>query len=114
MEESSSCLPEQPAPAQPVQVEEKLKAERIQLLLRDLPGWMVVRGGTAIARSYTLPSHRAAISFALFVNELAADHGHTADVDLRPNRVNVTLVNRLARGLTQAEFDLAKAIDMRE
>jgi len=75
---------------------------------------MVVRGGTAISRSYALPSHRAAISFALFVNELAADHGLTADLDLRPNRVTVTLVSRQARGLTQAELDLAKAIDSRE
>ena len=67
MEESRPCQARQPAPAQPVHAEEKLKAERIQLLLRGLPGWMVVRGGTAISRSYALPSHRAAISFALFV-----------------------------------------------
>jgi pterin-4a-carbinolamine dehydratase len=101
----------QPAPAAPVPVTERLKAERIQELLRALPGWGVVRNGTGLSRRYTVSSPRTALGFAHFVTELASDHGLTADLDLRPQRVVVTLSSRLARGLTATEFDLAKAID---
>lgn len=114
MDSSTARVGGRPGSAAATPVVERLKAERIQLLLRGLPGWGTARNGTAISRSYRLPSQRAAVAFALYVNELAADRGMTADLDLRPKRITVTLVSRLARGLTQAEFDLAKAIDAKE
>lgn len=112
MEKTTANVSGLPAPpAAPTPIAARLKAERIQELLRELPGWNVERYATGISRRYTLSSPRAAVAFAHFVTEMAVAHGLTADLDLRPNRVVVTLVSRLARGLTQAEFDLAKAID---
>ena len=111
MERTTTHTSGHPAPAAPTPVTARLKAERIQELLRELPGWSAARNATEISRRYTLSSPRAAVAFAQFVTETAFDHGLAADLDLRPNHIVVTLVSRLARSLTEAEFDLAKAID---
>ncbi len=114
MERTTTHTPGHPAPAAPTPVTARLKAERIQELLRELPGWTAAHNATEISRRYALSSPRAAVAFAHFVTETAADHGLAADLDLRPNRVVVTLVGRPARSLTEAEFGLAKAIDCKQ
>jgi pterin-4a-carbinolamine dehydratase len=114
MERTTARVSGHPGPAAPTPVTARLKAERIQELLRELPGWTAARNATEISRRYTLSSPRAAVAFAHFVTETAIDHGMAADLDLRPNHVVVTLASRLARSLTEAEFDLAKAIDCKQ
>ena len=111
MERTTASVSGHPGPAAATPIPARLKAERIQELLRQLPGWSAARNATEISRRYVLSSPRAAVAFVHFVTEMAADHGLRADLDLRSNRVVVTLVSRLARSLTEAEFDLAKAID---
>ena len=118
METTTVVQEVQEAPARqasgPVKLFERLKAERIQLLLRELPGWRLTRSGTAISRAVQLPGHRSALAFANFAAELANDRGLTAEVDVRPQRVGVTLSNRTVRGLTEAEFALAAALELRQ
>ena len=98
----------------PGHLDDALKAERIQELLRQLPGWTLLRGGAALTRQYTLPGYRSTLAFVNFVSELAHDQGLAADLDVWSDRVGVTLTNRTVRRLTLAEFNLAKAIDGRE
>jgi pterin-4a-carbinolamine dehydratase len=97
-------------------VREELKAERIQELLRDLPAWSLIRGGTAITRTYPVSAYgsRPLVAFAGYVSELAGEHGVAADLDLRPGRVVVTLSNlNPCGGLTEDDFELARALEMR-
>jgi 4a-hydroxytetrahydrobiopterin dehydratase len=97
----------------PRHLTEELKAERIQEALQALPGWLPARRGTAIARKYALPGHRSTVALALFVTEIAQEHGAHADLDIRPRRLTVTLTSRAAGGVTQAELDLAQALELR-
>jgi pterin-4a-carbinolamine dehydratase len=101
--------------AVPTPVREKLKAERIQLALRGLPGWSLTRGGAAISRTFpvTASGARPLVAFAGFVFELAEDHGVGADLDVRSGGVTVTLSNSAARGLTMDEIDFARALELR-
>src|SRR5689334_23374694 len=89
MERTTARISGQPGPAAPTPITARLKAERIQELLSELPGWSAARNATEISRRYALSSPRAAVAFAHFVTETAADHGLTAELDLRPNRVVV-------------------------
>jgi len=104
----------QPAPAPPGHVEEQLKAERIQELLHDMPGWKLAYGGTAIMRRYSLPGRNSMTTFVEVVSGLAQERGVRADLNLRPSRVTVYIVSRPGRGLTMTELNLANAIDEKE
>ena len=90
----------------------KMKAERIQRLSRELPGWKPVRG-KEITRTYALPSFRAAIAFVNYVAELAEAAGHHPDIDIRYSKVTLTLSTHDAGGLTEKDLELAARIDGR-
>jgi pterin-4a-carbinolamine dehydratase len=98
----------------PERIHAQLKAERIQELLQELPDWSLVRRGTAITRTYPVNASgpRPVVAFAGYVSELAEEHGVMADLDLRLGRVVVTLSGLPTRGLTEDDFELARALEM--
>ncbi len=89
----------------------RLKAERIQTQLRSVPGWRGKDRRKAIARTYTFPGFRASIAFVNLVAELAEARDHHPDIDIRYNKVTLTLSTHSAGGLTEKDFDLARLID---
>lgn len=91
----------------------KIKPERVQPRLAEVPGWTLAPGGGAITRTYQLPSFRAAIAFVGYVAELAEAADHHPDIDVRYRRVSLALATHSAGGLTDKDFDLARAIDQR-
>ncbi|HEX5760732.1 MAG TPA: 4a-hydroxytetrahydrobiopterin dehydratase [Thermoanaerobaculia bacterium] len=101
------------APAKPVHIDEQLKAERIQSLLRQVPGWVLARHGAALKRRYSVPEHNT-YGFVGFVGATAVGRGMPVELLLRGDKVTVFLPTRFPGGLTAAEFDLAKAIDDRD
>lgn len=90
-----------------------LKLERIEKRVRNLRGWEYNEEGNVITREYRFPSFRAAIAFVQYVAEQAEAADHHPDIDIRYNRVVLSLSTHDAGGVTDRDFDLAKAIDQR-
>ena len=65
----------------------------------------------SIAREYQFPTFPAAVRFVDFVAELAEAADHHPDIDVRYNRVRLTLSTHSAGGVTEKDFALARAID---
>jgi 4a-hydroxytetrahydrobiopterin dehydratase len=91
--------------------DERLSPERIERSIAELPGWELA--GDAIRRTYGFPDFRSALAFVQFVGELAEARDHHPDIDIRYNKVALTLSTHSAGGLTAKDFDLAGLIDLR-
>ncbi len=87
----------------------KLNEETIAERLDALNGW--TQDGNAITKTFRLPSFPAAIAFVTHLGFRAEAAGHHPDIDIRYNKVTVTLSTHDAGGLTAADFDLAAAAD---
>ena len=92
---------------------QKLKVERVQARVRRYRGWEYDRSSRSIRRTYTFPSFPAAVRFVDLVAELAEDAQHHPDIDVRYNRVTLSLSTHDAGGVTDKDFALASAIDHR-
>jgi 4a-hydroxytetrahydrobiopterin dehydratase len=93
-------------------VEQPIKAERVQSLLSEHRGWEHDEQRGAIRRTYELPSFASAIRFVDYVAQLAEDADHHPDIDIRYNRVTLTLSTHSAGGVTEKDFALARRIDV--
>jgi len=105
----------------------QLKAERVQLraervqqrvsfrsispLLKTVPAWKGENRRTAITRTYSFPNFRSSLAFVIYVGELAEAQDHHPDIDIRYNKVTLTLSTHEAGGLSEKDFVLAKLID---
>jgi 4a-hydroxytetrahydrobiopterin dehydratase len=70
------------------------------------------RDGEEIVREWTLADFAAALAFVNRVGALAEERNHHPDILLHGwNRVRLSLTNHSAGGLTEADFELAAAID---
>jgi len=78
-------------------------------LAAKLPGWQIASG--ELTRTFQFPDFRASLAFVNRVGELAEQAGHHPDIDIRYNRVRLSLVTHDAGGLTQKDFDLAARAD---
>ena len=92
-------------------VDLRLKAERVQELLKAIPEWRLTGGGTAIGRTYRFAGPRSATAYAVYVRELAAGETQPVAVSLSGSQVRINLTGRpqlgRARYLTEAEFRFA-------
>lgn len=77
--------------------------------LEALPGW--TRHGNAITRTFTFAGFPQAVDFVQRLVAPAESLDHHPDVDLRYNRVIVTLSTHDQGGLTALDFTLAGLVD---
>ena len=98
----------------PGQVQDRLKAERVQEALTALPGWGLAPGGRAIDRVRTFASPGAAACYASFALKLAGCHQQPVALSLSAGQVVLTLSGPPRQGaqggLTAAVFDLAASL----
>ena len=87
----------------------KLNAPQIRSGLARVPGWKK-RGGT-IVRTFMFKDFPAAIRFVNTVSRLAEKAWHHPDIDIRWNKVTLTLTTHDAGGLTQKDLKLARQFD---
>jgi 4a-hydroxytetrahydrobiopterin dehydratase len=87
----------------------KLTAAQIKAGLLSVPEW--AEHGSTIRRTCQFRDFRAAIDFVNIVARLAEAAGHHPDVDIRWNKVTLTLTTHDAGGLTDKDFELAREID---
>ena len=90
----------------------KLKSERVEELLKALPGWELFEGG-GIQRKRKFPSARVAGLYAGFVADFASSRRQSALVTLSGKNLVVTLLGTPLRngrfgGLTESVFTLAR------
>jgi 4a-hydroxytetrahydrobiopterin dehydratase len=77
--------------------------------LGDLPDWS--REGDAIRREVKLRDFAAAIAFVNRVASVAEAANHHPDIDIRWNRVTLTLSTHSEGGITANDVALARRID---
>lgn len=79
-------------------------------LLGELDGWW--RDGEAITKTFTLKGFKGAMAFAGRVAEAATAADHHPDIHIeRYKTVRIVLTTHITHGISQADIDLAKAID---
>ena len=87
----------------------KLSAAQIKTALAAIPDWKKQRN--SITRTFQFKDFPAAVKFVNAVARLAETAWHHPDIDIRWNKVTLTLTTHDAGGLTQKDFTLAKQFD---
>jgi len=87
----------------------KLTATQVKPALATVPEWKTHR--SAIRRTYKFNDFPAAVRFVDAVAKIAEKAGHHPDIDIRWNKVTLTLTTHDEGGLTQKDFELAKRAD---
>jgi 4a-hydroxytetrahydrobiopterin dehydratase len=87
----------------------KFTPAQIKAALPAAPVWKKKRA--AITRTYQFKDFPAAIKFVNAVAKLAEKAWHHPDIDIRWNKVTLSLSTHDQGGLTEKDFDLAKKFD---
>lgn len=87
----------------------KLNAVRIKSALAAVPDWK--KRGATITRKFQFKDFSAAIKFVNAVARLAEKAWHHPDIDIRWNKVTLTLTTHDQGGLTEKDFALAAKFD---
>ncbi len=87
-----------------------LSGDEISARLEDLPHWKQTDDEPAITATYELTDFAAALAFVNQVGAHAELINHHPDIDIRWNKVTLTLSTHSAGGLTDADFTLAHRI----
>jgi len=87
----------------------KLTPKQIKAALPAVKDWK--KQGASITRTYKFKDFVAAMDFVDEVAKAAEKASHHPDIDIRWNKVTLTLATHSEGGLTQKDFDLAKKID---
>lgn len=88
---------------------EKLNDESITGWLESRKGWK--RKDDALVKDFAFPSFRDAIVFVNRMATLADEHEHHPDIDIRYDKVRVTLSTHDAGGITEKDLTMAEQID---
>jgi 4a-hydroxytetrahydrobiopterin dehydratase len=86
-----------------------LSEDEIRNALAGLPGWE--GGGDGITKQYKLDGFPAAVAFVVRLSYAAEAANHHPDVDMRYDKVTVTLSTHSEGGVTAKDVDLARAIE---
>ena len=87
----------------------KLSDDELQQHLTHLPNWK--REGDTITRKFQFADFSRALEFVNVVGEAAEDVKHHPDIDIRYNKVTLTLTTHDAGGLTLADMEMAASAD---
>jgi 4a-hydroxytetrahydrobiopterin dehydratase len=85
-----------------------LSDDEIRDALGALPGWELVDG--AISRQFRLAGFPGAVAFVVRLSYPAEAANHHPDLDLRYDKVRVTLSTHDQGGVTAKDLDLARVI----
>lgn len=84
----------------------KLTAAQIKQALASLPGW--TRKGASITRLYEFKDFVAAMKLVNNAAKIAEQANHHPDIDIRWNKVKLTLSTHDEGGLTEKDTALAR------
>jgi 4a-hydroxytetrahydrobiopterin dehydratase len=91
----------------------RLTVDQIAESIKAIPEWSLSSGSAvqSITRTFEAPSFLEGIALVQGVGEIAESRDHHPDIDIRYNRVTLTLSTHDKGGLTGWDFDVARAID---
>lgn len=102
----------EPAPT-PAQAQQRLKAERVQLRLRQLPGWKLRAGGKAIDRVRRFQDPQVAAAYLAYASLLASRFGQPLQAEVNGETVILALLSRSSRPgarITEDVLELAEQL----
>jgi 4a-hydroxytetrahydrobiopterin dehydratase len=85
-----------------------LTDSQIKLEIGKLPGWL--QQDKAIQRTFEFPDFKAAMRFVNQVAEAAEQANHHPDIDIRYNKVTMSLISHDSGGVTQRDVRMAGKI----
>ena len=88
---------------------DKLTNQELQQALARLPEWKLADG--KIVRDWTFKDFVAAVDFVNRVAGLAESKGHHPDIDVRYNKVTLSLITHDANGITANDIDMCAYLD---
>ena len=86
-----------------------LSDDEIRTALDGLPGWELAEA--AITRQFRLDGFAGAIAFVVRLSYAAEAANHHPDLDIRYDKVRITLSTHSEGGVTEKDLDLARAIE---
>ncbi|HEV8537753.1 MAG TPA: 4a-hydroxytetrahydrobiopterin dehydratase [Bacteroidota bacterium] len=86
-----------------------LSQDQVAKEMQTLRGWS--QTGNEISKVFELKDFVHSMGFVNSVALLAEKANHHPDIDIRWNKVTLTLSTHSAGGLTEKDFNLAKAVD---
>ena len=86
-----------------------LDTHQIEAALPAVPKWK--KSGATISRTFEFKDFPAAMVFVNHAARLAEEAYHHPDIDVRWNKVTLTLTTHDAGGLTEKDFALARQFD---
>jgi 4a-hydroxytetrahydrobiopterin dehydratase len=92
-------------------MKQALTSAEIKEALQKIPGWTLQDG--KLTREWTFKDFIQAIEFVNKIATLAEAAGHHPDIDIRYNRVHLSLVSHDAGGITQRDANMAKQINQK-
>lgn len=87
----------------------RLTSPQVKSALLSVPDWR--KSGTAIRRTFQFKDFVAAMKFVNAIAKLAEKAWHHPDIDIRWNKVTLTLTTHSECGLTEKDFKLARLCD---
>jgi 4a-hydroxytetrahydrobiopterin dehydratase len=87
----------------------KLNAVKIKSALGKIPSWK--KKAAVISCKFQFKDFTAAMKFVNAVAKIAEKEQHHPDIDIRWNKVTLTLTTHDAGGLTEKDFALAQKFD---
>jgi len=82
----------------------------VQAALNGLPGWK--RNGLAIERTFEFKDFKAAMAFVNKIADAAEAANHHPDIDIRYNKVKMSLVSHDSGGVTDRDVRMAAEINL--
>ena len=86
-----------------------LDAAEIKTYLKKVPEWESDK--KKIERTFEFEDFAGSIEFVNLVAEIAEDQEHHPDIDVRDNKVVLSIYTHSKNGLTELDFQLAERID---
>jgi pterin-4a-carbinolamine dehydratase len=90
---------------------QKLKAERVELMLARLPGWQASPDRTVLSRAFDLASPGQAARLAKQGCQWSARRRGEPWFSVSHKRLKVRLATPAVGGLTQADFEFARRLE---
>ena len=88
-----------------------LKGAELKKKLKTVPEWNVNAKETELSRTFGIPSFVTGLSLVARIAVHAEVMGHHPDIELSYSKLKVRLSTHDVKGLTNADFELAKRID---
>lgn len=86
-----------------------LEPQVVEQRVASMAGWDLKEG--QIVRVYEAPSFHRAVGFVTQIGIIADAADHHPDIDIRYNKVTISLSTHSENGITEKDFSLAASID---